>query len=242
MFERYTESARRVLFFARYEVSQLGELETEHLLLGVIRESQGLVARILALAQVSLEDIRRDVEARCVSREKIDTSIEIPFSAETRKVLGSAAEEADRLGHNYIGTEHLLLGLLREESSVAGSILTGRGLRADDVRQTLVKLLADAPAPETSLVRSDVAEQIDHIKRLVEQLAGMAPDSSETHVLAHRLRDSLDGLKRHLGEGAPTWPAFSEGFGAERLDSDTGEFNDAHDRRNPLPRRKGDPD
>ena len=131
MFERYTERARRVLFFARYEASQLGSIsiETEHLLLGLIREGKGLTSRIFARSHLSLENIRKEIEGRTVFREKVSTSVEIPFSAETKRVLQFAAEEADRLLHNYIGTEHLLLGILREERSVAASILMEKGMR-----------------------------------------------------------------------------------------------------------------
>ena len=99
MFERYTERARRVLFFARYEASQLGSvsIETEHLLLGLIREGKGLTSRIFARSHLSLETIRKEIEGRTVFREKVSTSVEIPFSAETKRVLQYAAEEADRL-------------------------------------------------------------------------------------------------------------------------------------------------
>ena len=102
MFERYTERARRVLFFARYEASQLGSMsiETEHLLLGLIREGKGLTSRIFARSHLSLENIRKEIEGRTVFREKVSTSVEIPFSAETKRVLQFAAEEADRLLHN----------------------------------------------------------------------------------------------------------------------------------------------
>src|SRR6187401_2848431 len=136
MFERYTERARRVLFFARYEASQLGSIsiETEHLLLGLIREGKGLTSRIFARSHLSLENIRKEIEGRTVFREKVSTSVEIPFSAETKRVLQFAADEADRLLHNYIGTEHLLLGILREERSVAASILTEKGMRLNTVR------------------------------------------------------------------------------------------------------------
>src|SRR5688500_3118508 len=103
MFERYTERARRVLFFARYETSQLGSvtIETEHLLLGLIREGKGVTSRIFARSHLSLENIRKEVEGRSVFRERISTSVEIPFSTETRRVLQFASEEADRLLHNY---------------------------------------------------------------------------------------------------------------------------------------------
>ena len=143
MFERYTERARRVLFFARYEASQLGSIsiETEHLLLGLIREGKGLTSRIFQRSHLSLDSIRKDIESRTVFREKVSTSVEIPFSGETKRVLQYAAEEADRLLHNYIGTEHLLLGLLREERSVASSILMEKGMRLHAVREDIVQLL-----------------------------------------------------------------------------------------------------
>ncbi len=143
MFERYTERARRVLFFARYEASQLGSvsIETEHLLLGLIREGKGLTSKIFARSHVALEHIRKDIEGRTVFREKVSTSVEIPFSAETKRALQNAAEEADRLLHNYIGTEHLLLGILREERSVAAAILMEKGMRLGSVRDDVVALL-----------------------------------------------------------------------------------------------------
>ncbi len=151
MFERYTERARRVLFFARYEASQLGSIsiETEHLLLGLIREGKGLTSRIFARSHLSLENIRKDIEGRTVFRDKVSTSVEIPFSAETKRVLQYAAEEADRLLHNYIGTEHLLLGILREERSVASTILMEKGMRLHQVREDIVQLLNE----KTSLTR-----------------------------------------------------------------------------------------
>jgi ATP-dependent Clp protease ATP-binding subunit ClpC len=197
MFELYTESARRVLFFARYEASQLGTttIETEHLLLGLIREPKGTVARILALSHVSLESLRREIEGRSVFREKIATSVEIPFAPETKSVLQFAAEEADRLRHSYIGTEHLLLGLLRVDHSVAGEILGKRGLRADDVRKSIVELCAEDPAESKSSVRIARSEQIEHIKQLVEQLAAMAPDGSESQALADHIHARLDELR-----------------------------------------------
>ncbi len=151
MFERYTERARRVLFFARYEASQLGSvsIETEHLLLGLIREGKGLTSRMFARSHLSLENMRKEIEGRTVFREKVSTSVEIPFSIETKRVLQVAAEEADRLLHNYIGTEHLLLGILREDRSVAAAILTEKGMRLNTVREDIVQLLNE----KTTLTR-----------------------------------------------------------------------------------------
>ena len=116
VFERYTEKARRVIFFARYEASQYGSpyIETEHLLLGLMREDKALANRFLR-QQGSIESIRKEIEARITIRERISTSVEVPLSAECKRILNMAAEEAERLGHKHVGTEHLLLGILREE-------------------------------------------------------------------------------------------------------------------------------
>ncbi len=179
MFERYTERARRVLFFARYEATQLGSssIETEHLLLGLIREGKGLTSRIFARSSLSLESIRKEIEGRTVFREKVSTSVDIPFSPETRHVLQFAAEEADRLLHTYIGTEHLLLGILREERSVAATILYEKGMRLTSVRDDIVQLLNEKTAPprpkETPLLSEfsrDLTEAA--MKNLLDPLVG----------------------------------------------------------------------
>jgi len=145
MFELFTERARRVLFFARYEASQLGSagIDTEHLLLGLIREGKGLTTRLFADAGIALDDIRDEVARRVPQLPKISTSVEIPFSAAVMHVLQHTAQEASRLSHEYIGTEHLLLGLLREQGSLAADVLTSRGLHLDRVRERIVELLSD---------------------------------------------------------------------------------------------------
>jgi uncharacterized protein (TIGR03435 family) len=150
MFERMSERAQRVLFFARDEVSQLGSMsiDTEHLLLGLIRESKGLANRLFADAGMALDDIRDEVLRRVPARSRTSPSAEIPFSAAANRVLQHAAQEADRLLHNDVGTEHLLLGLLREHGSVAADVLTSRGLRVDWVREQIVKILSDGEQPE----------------------------------------------------------------------------------------------
>src|SRR4051812_48727993 len=147
MFERYTERARRVLFFARYEASQLGSLsiDTEHLLLGLLREGKGLTSRLFGRANLSLEGLRRDIESRVIFHKRVSTDIEIPFTEAAKRALQSAATEADRLLHNYIGTEHLLLGLLNDPDSGAGQILTRHDLRLAAVRDDIVTLLREQP-------------------------------------------------------------------------------------------------
>jgi uncharacterized protein (TIGR03435 family) len=149
MFERFTEQARRALFFARYEASELGStsIDTEHLLLGLMRESTGLTSRLFADAGIALEDIRDDVLRRIPEQPKIPTSVEIPFSGAAKRALKHAAQEADRLSHDYIGTEHLLLGLLREQDSVAADALTSRDLGFDRVRKRIVEFLSEGMPP-----------------------------------------------------------------------------------------------
>src|SRR5262245_28442742 len=158
MFERYTERARRVIFFARYEASQLGSnsIETEHLLLGLIREGKGLTSRLFSKSHLSMESIRKDIEGRALFRDKVPTSVDIPLSPESKRVLGYAAEEAERMLHNYIGTEHILLGVMREEKSVAAGILGEKGMRLTAVREDIVQLLNEkssvGKAKETPLL------------------------------------------------------------------------------------------
>jgi ATP-dependent Clp protease ATP-binding subunit ClpC len=138
--ERFTEKARRVIFFARYEASQYGSpcIETEHLLLGLVREEEGLANRYLR-TQGSIESIRKEIESRITIRERISTSVEVPLSAESKRILAFAAEEADRLGTKHVGTEHLLLGILREEKCFGAEILQERGLRLSALREELAR-------------------------------------------------------------------------------------------------------
>ena len=138
MFERYTEKARRSIFFARYEASNFGSpfIETEHLLLGLLRESQALTTRLLG-SRGSVESIRKQVEQNTPVREKIQTSVDLPLSNECKRALAYAAEEAERLSHHYIGTEHLALGLLREDKSFAAKILTEYGVELGTLRKEL---------------------------------------------------------------------------------------------------------
>ena len=157
MFERYTEKARRVIFFARYEASQFGSpfIETEHLLLGLLREDKALTNRFLR-SHASIESIRKQIEGRTPIREKVSTSVDLPLSQECKRVLAYAAEEAERLAHKHIGTEHLLLGLLREDKSFAAEILHERGLRLSTLREELSRVQNDKAATarpkETSLL------------------------------------------------------------------------------------------
>ena len=138
MFERYTEKARRVIFFARYEASTFGSpyIESEHLLLGLLREDKALTNRFLR-SHGSVESVRKQIEQHTPARGSISTSVDLPLSDECKRVLAYAAEEAERLGHRHIGTEHLLMGLLREKKCFAAKLLEERGVKVDEVREEL---------------------------------------------------------------------------------------------------------
>ena len=189
MFERYTESARRSLFFSRYEASQFGQItiEPEHLLLGLLRDTRALSTIVPA----SLALIRQEIESGLVSTEKVSTSVEIPFSPSSKRVLQFAAQEADALGHRDIGSEHLLLGLLREEHSAAATVLGARGVRLSDVRDRVSKL----PTPIMLSSQASNELTIDGIKGLVAELARTPRDSPDARGLVTRILAMLDSLR-----------------------------------------------
>jgi ATP-dependent Clp protease ATP-binding subunit ClpC len=199
MFERYTEQARRTLFFARYEASQLGSpsIDPEHLLLGLIRENKGPLSTIFARWNITYLDLRQELEFRNGLPDPLPASVEIPFSPKMKLVLQFAAEEADRLSHNYIGTEHLLLGILREEST-ARSILAARGVGLDEIRNTIVALLGES-RPVDEPQHGPISGALVEIERLVQQLGAQAPDRAASDALVARIRLQLDRLRRHFG-------------------------------------------
>ncbi len=138
MFERYTEEARRVVFMARYEASQAGspEITIEHLLLGWMRECARLNIQNF-LSPAAMDSIRSQIEPQSPLREKISTSVDLPLNGESKRALAFAAEESLRLGHQHIGPDHLLLGLLREEKSLAADLLQQHGVTIATVRERL---------------------------------------------------------------------------------------------------------
>jgi ATP-dependent Clp protease ATP-binding subunit ClpC len=170
MFERYTEKARRVIFFARYEASQFGApaIEPEHLLLGLMREDKTLTGRFFPRAQVSIESIRKEIEGRTLLLVKISNSVELPLAPETKRVLAYAHEESDRLQHRHIGTEHLLLGLLREDRSMAAEILYERGLRLNAVRDEIAR---QSGADARSSQKKDTPHLVEFSRDLTEDAA-----------------------------------------------------------------------
>ena len=148
MFEKYNEKARRALFFARYEASKLGSrvIESEHILLGVLREGEEIIKEILSRFNVKPEQIRREVEGDRLFVDRISSSAELPLSEESKKILAYAAHEAESMLHQYVGTEHLLIGILRVESSTAARILTAKGLNVYGVREETISILKEREA------------------------------------------------------------------------------------------------
>jgi hypothetical protein len=151
MFERYTEKARRVIFFARYEASSYGspEIDTEHLLLGLLRENKHLYGWF---PKATPETLRQRINDCSVKLPSTSTSVDLPLNSAAKRVLKFAADEADRLAHRHIGTEHLFLGLLDEESCLAAQLLREAGADADNIRAQL----ANSPAQETESFVSEM--------------------------------------------------------------------------------------
>jgi ATP-dependent Clp protease ATP-binding subunit ClpC len=150
MFEKYTERAKKILFLARYEASQMGSkvIGSEHLLLGLLKEGDEITRELFRRSSVNVELLRAELEAKGPSGEKISTTLEIPFSEETKRVLTCAEEEAERLLHPYVGNEHLLLGLLRVEDSAAGRALHEKGMRLYSVREDTVAVWKERSLPK----------------------------------------------------------------------------------------------
>ena len=143
MFERFTEKARRVVVYAQEEARMLNQnyIGTEHLLLGLIREQDGIAAKALESLSISLEDVHAQVED-LIGKGSFVPSGHIPFTPRAKKVLELSLREALQLGHNYIGTEHILLGLIREGEGVAAQVLLNLGADLEKVRSAVIQLLS----------------------------------------------------------------------------------------------------
>jgi hypothetical protein len=150
MFERFTDRARRVVVLAQEEAGLLNHnyIGTEHILLGLIHEREGVAARALTELGISLETIRVEV-VEIIGRGETAPTGHIPFTPRSKKVLELSLREALQLGHNYIGTEHILLGLIREGEGVGAQVLVKLGGSLDRVRQEVIRVLSAAgPSPE----------------------------------------------------------------------------------------------
>ena len=143
MFERFTDRARRVVVLAQEEARMLNHnyIGTEHILLGLIHEGEGVAAKALESLNISLEAVRQQVE-EIIGQGQAAPTGHIPFTPRAKKVLELSLREALQLGHNYIGTEHILLGLIREGEGVAAQVLQKLGADLNRVRQTVIQLLS----------------------------------------------------------------------------------------------------
>jgi Clp amino terminal domain, pathogenicity island component len=148
MFERFTDRARRVVVLAQEEARGLNHnfIGTEHLLLGLIHEGEGVAPMVLESLGVSLEAVRARV-VEVAGRGEGSPVEQIPFTPRAKKVLELSLREALALSHNYIGTEHILLGLIREREGIAGQVLTEFGADHDEVREQVVRLLSGQAGP-----------------------------------------------------------------------------------------------
>jgi|SRR5271165_196723 len=180
MFERFTDRARRVIVDAQNEARSLGHnyIGPEHILLGLINEGDGVGAKALEAMQISADTVRGRIE-EITGRGQVPPSTgHIPFTPRAKKVLELSLREALQLGHNYIGTEHLLLGLIHEGDGVAAQVLVGLDVELDRTRQLVIQILTGRHREETA---SAVAED------LRDRLAAMA---ARLTVIERMLRDT----------------------------------------------------
>jgi len=147
MFDRFTDRAKKVMNLARQEAQRFNHeyLGTEHILLGLVQEGSGVAANVLKQMQIDLDKIRVEVEKIVKTGPSMVTMGQLPFTPRAKKVLELSLEEASNLGHNYIGTEHLLLGLIKENEGIAAQVLMNLGVKLEDVREEVLDFLgADA--------------------------------------------------------------------------------------------------
>jgi len=150
MFEKYNEKARRALFFARYEASKLGSrvIESEHILLGILREGEETVSELFRRLNVKPGEVRREIEGERVFVERISSTAELPLSEESKKTLAYASHEAESMLHNSVGSEHLLIGLLRVEACFAAKVLTQHGFDVYTVREEVLSIVKEKEATQ----------------------------------------------------------------------------------------------
>ena len=175
MQDRFTDRVRKVIYYARDEAARLQHdyIGTEHLLLGIVREGEGIAAKVLAKLELDFEQIQQAVENMVKSTGGTLTIGEIPFTPRAKRVLELAIEEARLLGHNYVGTEHLLLGLIREGEGVAAQVLAELGVDRKRVREEVLKLLGPTTTVKTRKAKKEKSDtpNLDQFGRDLTQMA-----------------------------------------------------------------------
>jgi hypothetical protein len=158
VFERFTERARQVVVLAQDEARALRHnyIGTEHLLLGLLREEEGLAARVLESLDITVEEVRAQVTRVIGQGDEPLTTGQIPFTPRAKKVLELALREAMALGHNYIGTEHILLGVVRENQGVAARILLDFDADAEKIRNEVLRMLSGPPRRAVEQLRAEI--------------------------------------------------------------------------------------
>jgi ATP-dependent Clp protease ATP-binding subunit ClpC len=220
MFERFTDRSRRVVVLAQEEARTLNHnyIGTEHILLGLIREGEGCAARALESLGISLDATRQQVE-QIIGRGQQAPSGPVPFTPRAKKVLELSLRESLQLGHNYIGTEHILLGLLREGDGVAAQVLVRLGADLDRVRQQVIQLLhgyqgqdvksaASRPGgripaglPDDALIRFDA---LDRRLTALERWVSMQPDLEDLDREIAQVRHEIEAAVDRQDSGAAT--------------------------------------
>ena len=187
MFERFTDKARQAVVLAQEEARRLGhpEVRTEHLLLGLLAvDGESAATRTLTGLGVPLDDLRAEVEER-IGRGEGAPSGHLPFAPQNKKVLELSLREALQLGHNYIGTEHILLGLVREAESGAARLLAARGADLNAVRQEVARQLATGAGDRAAAAKPSKEGLIADIEALYDEIGRL---SREVHRLTELLR------------------------------------------------------
>ena len=181
MYERFTDRARKVMQLANQEAQRFNHeyIGTEHILLGLVKEGSGVAANVLKNLDIDLRKIRLEVEKIVQSGPDMVTMGKLPQTPRAKKVIEYSIEEARNLNHNYVGTEHLLLGLLREQEGVAAQVLMNLGLKLEDVREEVLNLLGHNMATEESSGGSSGERQSNKGKSKTPALDSFGRDLTE---------------------------------------------------------------